>query len=246
MTRTQDHSPKAAPPTLPLALVISCEHAGNTVPPALLPLFVGKEALLQSHRGWDAGALSLARAWASYWQAPLFVTRISRLVCDANRSPAHKGLWSVCTAHLSRTQKNDLLKKWHSPHRSAVSTAVNRLAQQGLVLHLAAHSFTPVLHNSVRTMDIGLLYDPARPLESQLARHWQQALRHDAPQLSVRRNAPYRGAADGLPTWLRKNLPPERYCGFEVECNQALLAQGAFPALLLAHTLEKALALCLP
>jgi predicted N-formylglutamate amidohydrolase len=237
----QHHSERTGCAALPLTIVISCEHAGYRVPAALQSLFVGKKSLLHSHRGWDAGALPLARAWARQWQAPLFFTTVSRLVCDTNRKVGSKGLWSACTAQLEPAQKKAILQRWHSPHRQAVYTALAALVQQGLVLHLAAHSFTPVLHSIVRTMDIGLLYDPARQHEQALARHWQQALHRQAPHLIVRRNAPYRGAADGLPTWLRKRLPPERYYGFEVECNQALLVHGAFPAAVLAASLEEAL-----
>ena len=39
------------------ALIITCEHGGNEVPAAYAPLFAGHEALLPTHRGWDAGAL---------------------------------------------------------------------------------------------------------------------------------------------------------------------------------------------
>ena len=226
--------------SLPCALLITCEHATNAVPAELTPLFAGKAALLHSHRGWDAGALELARAWAARWHAPLLAAEVSRLVCDANRAPHNPAVWSECTRTLAPARRAALLARWHSPHRRAVADAVRRLNAAGLpVLHLAAHSFTPVLNGVTRSMDIGLLYAPRRPQEALLARRWQAALRPMLP--AVRRNAPYRGAADGLPTFLRRLFPAECYCGFEVECNQRLLEHGPFPAAVLGDTLEEAL-----
>ena len=42
--------------------IITCEHAGNEVPARYRDLLRGSEALLQTHRGWDPGALSVASA----------------------------------------------------------------------------------------------------------------------------------------------------------------------------------------
>ena len=43
----------------------------------------------------------------------------------------------------------------------------------------------------------------------------------------MRRNAPYRGNADGLTTALRRELPASRYEGIELELNQRLIASAA-------------------
>lgn len=225
-----------------IVLLISCEHAVNTVPPELAPLFRGAETVLASHRGWDPGALTMARSWAEHWHAPLFAAEASRLVCDCNRSLGHPALWSEFTRALPSAEKNALLARWHHPHRDAVTAEVRRhIAAGHIVLHLAAHSFTPVLNDAVRVMDIGLLYDPGRPLERALAPLWQRDLTQIASSLRVRRNAPYRGVSDGLPTALRRLFPADRYGGFEIECNQALLDQGPFPAGALAQSLERVL-----
>ncbi|MNC89676.1 hypothetical protein D3C83_56490 [compost metagenome] len=44
--------------------------------------------------------------------------------------------------------------------------------------------------------------------------------------MRVRRNYPYRGIADGLPTWLRRRYPNARYGGVELEVNQSVLTAG--------------------
>ena len=60
----------------------------------------------------------------------------------------------------------------------------------------------------------------------------------------MRRNAPYRGDADGLTTALRRERPASRYCGVELELNQAAVRtepeRRALSALL-AETLRAAL-----
>jgi predicted N-formylglutamate amidohydrolase len=98
-------------------------------------------------------------------------------------------------------------------------------------VHLAVHSFTPVWDGVPRPVDIGLLYDPGRASERALAQALERALRARLPALRVRRNQPYRGVSDGLPTALRRTRSPAAYAGLELEVSQALVADaGAWPA----------------
>ena len=223
-----------------VAFLISCEHAVNAVPPAHARLFTDA-ALLTSHRGWDPGALDTAKAWASALNAPLFAASVTGLLCDCNRSPSNPSVWSSVTRALPPAEKNAILAAWHAPYRTAVGRSAAELLQtHARVLHLAAHSFTPILDGQRRNMDLGLLYDPSRPAEKSLAGAWRRELRRILPELRVRLNAPYRGISDGLPAALRKCLG-EHYLGVEVEFNQALLEHGAFPALPVLQALTRAL-----
>lgn len=228
------------------AMVISCEHAGNEIPNVLdgsLPkLFADAGDILASHRGWDAGALEAAQYFALRWNAPLFSTTISRLVCDTNRSWRHPALWSKWTNTLPLDHKKSIADHFYWPHLNALHNQIaNYIVDNLTVLHLAIHSFTPVMNGKQRTMDIGLLYDPNREGERNIAALWQHEIMDDCCDWKVRRNAPYTGVADGLPTYLRRNFVPESYIGFEVEFNQALLDKGPFPAEPLASALERAL-----
>jgi predicted N-formylglutamate amidohydrolase len=103
-----------------------------------------------------------------------------------------------------------------------------------------------VLDGVVRKPDIAFLYDPARAAERTFAAAWIQGLRGVSPGRIVRRNDPYRGAADGLTTALRRAHPEERYVGIEVEVNQRHVGRdGRFPAWVadaLARSLERVLA----
>ena len=66
-------------------LIITCEHGGNAVPAAYAALFSGHELLLETHRGWDPGALELAGQMASKFDAPLYAATTTRLLIDLNR-----------------------------------------------------------------------------------------------------------------------------------------------------------------
>lgn len=210
-----------------VAVVVTCEHASRAVPAGLRGrLRVGRE--LRSHRGFDPGARVLAGALAGRLDAPLVLGRVTRLVVDLNRSPHNPAVLSPATRTLGRAERAALLASWHGPHWDAVQAAIDEaLATAEGVVHLAAHSFTPVLAGRRRDFDVGLLYDPARAVEAVLVSAWCAELARAAPWLRVRRNAPYRGAADGLTTALRRRLPAARYAGIEVEANQALLAVPA-------------------
>ena len=89
----------------------------------------------------------------------------------------------------------------------------------GPILHLSIHSFTPELHGKKRDLDLGILFDPDRPLEAGFAR----ALQPRILGFDVRENEPYDGRADGLCTAFRTRFPEEAYAGIEIEISHRLL-----------------------
>jgi len=205
-------------------LVISCEHAGNRVPPRYRARFRGQAALLKSHRGWDPGALDLARAIAFGSNAPLLANTTSRLVVECNRSLGHPQLFSELTRDLDSAEQFRLLAMFYHPHRLAVEVAVRRaIRRRGRVVHVGVHTFIPVLNGKRRNADVGILYDPRRRFEADAADALVQELRARARKLRVRRNYPYRGWTDGLTTTLRSRFPTPSYAGIELEVNQALV-----------------------
>ena len=90
------------------------------------------------------------------------------------------------------------------------------------MFHLSVHSFTPVMEGVERDADIGILYDPSRPLAVRWAAAWESALQSLAPAWRVRHNYPYLGTDDGHTTELRAVFGPDSYVGIELEINQAL------------------------
>lgn len=209
-------------------LLVTCEHGGNRIPRELAVHFRGRQRLLATHRGYDAGALAMARDLARAFDAPLVASTVSRLVVDLNRSLHNPRAWSACTAVLPAPARERIVRRYYAPHWRRVEMLAAAAAASGRrVVHVASHSFTPVLDGVRRTADVGLLYDPARPAEAQLAAAWREALHATAPQLVVRRNYPYAGKGDGLTRALRRRLPARGYVGIELELNQALCAAGA-------------------
>ncbi|WP_041432504.1 N-formylglutamate amidohydrolase [Thiobacillus denitrificans] len=203
------------------ALLISCEHGGRRIPPPYRSLFAGHDALLRSHRGHDPGALALAREMAAAFGAPLIQSTVSRLLVDLNRSPGHPRLYSPMTRGLPAAARREVFARYYLPYRARIEAYVARVIENGeRLVHIASHSFTPVLDGEVRHADVGLLYDPWRPGEVALCRGWQRAIEARAPAWKVRRNYPYTGSSDGLTAYLRKRFGPAQYVGVELEVNQ--------------------------
>ena len=208
-------------------LILTCEHAGNDVPEEHAPLFTAHRHLLPTHRGWDPGALLLAREMAERFAAPLLFETTTRLLVDLNRSVGTPGLHSEATAHLPLAARRAILERHYHPHRRRVDQAIEALVASGdRVVHIASHSFTPELHGHVRTADIGLLYDPGRPGEVAFCTAWLDALKRADPSLRLRRNYPYLGKSDGVAQVLRRRYGPQAYVGIELEVNQRYVEQG--------------------
>lgn len=206
--------------------LISCEHASNAIPRDSQKYFQSQDArdALNSPWAYDVGAARVARGLAPKLNVQPILGKHSRLLADLNRSPGHPQVFSRFTKGLSREQKQKILDQHHAPHWDHVENQVQQgLADGGRVVHLAIHSFMPVLHGQVRDADVGLLYDPGRPWERDLAQMFKAGLQTFLPGLRVRMNYPYKGVSDGLPTALRKKFSDEVYAGFEIEINQALL-----------------------
>jgi predicted N-formylglutamate amidohydrolase len=206
--------------------LITCEHGGNRVPRPYVGRFQGKARVLASHRGYDAGSLELARRMANRLGAPLFASTVTRLLVELNRSLGHPRMFSEFTEPLDDAEKQQLVRKYYLPYRQRVIDWLHRATRRATVVHISVHSFTPVLQGSVRTADIGLLYDPRRTLESQFCHAWQRLLGHRDRRLRVRRNYPYLGKSDGLTTALRRQFDAEKYLGIELEINQRWQRKG--------------------
>lgn len=209
------------------ALVITCEHASNAVPRFL---HIPKE-VLESHRGYDIGAYGVYRRLVRRLHPDFYIAgKFSRLVIDLNRSENHPDILSEYSRELKEFTRDRIFKIWKRHHdavESFIAKAVANAEAQGerlgapCVIHLGIHSFTPVLNNVVRNADIGILYDPARAWETQVATSIIKEIQARAPGLKIRRNYPYLGKSDGLTTSLRKKFGTA-YVGIEIEINQKL------------------------
>lgn len=209
--------------------IISCEHGGNRLPPAWGSRFASATDALASHRGFDPGALPLARQLARRLGASLHASTVSRLLVDLNRSLTHRALFSEWSRDLPDEDRKRVLGEHYHPYRQRVEEAVAErvaaAAESGTAgLHISVHSFTPTWNGTERAVDVGLLYDPRRSGERAFCAAWKRAIEREQPGLRVRMNNPYRGVADGLTTYLRRRFDQSQYQGIELEVNQGIVA----------------------
>lgn len=196
-----------------MKLILSCEHGGNRIPPRFRKLFTPR--FLATHRGYDPGALAVARDFAVATRAPLFYSTVSRLLVELNRPLGHPQVFSKNLAQATRAA---LLRRYYHPYWRQIEGAISRAS--GRVLHLSVHSFTPRFRGTRRTTDIGLLFDPRRAAEAAFCRAWRdEILRKDAG-LRVRENDPYEGAHPSVVASMREKFGARRYVGIQIEVNQ--------------------------
>ncbi|MGM0933028.1 MAG: N-formylglutamate amidohydrolase [Bacteroidota bacterium] len=202
-----------------MKLVLTCEHAFNEIPEGYKTLFSGANKILNSHRGYDPGALDLLEHLKALGDFT-YTHKISRLLVEVNRSIGHPHLFSEFTKGLSTVEKNKIIAFWYNPFRTEVEDRIKKLIEKGeTVIYLSVHSFTPILNDDIRSADIGLLYDPSRKEEKVFCKDLKSKLREEDSTLKIRFNYPYLGKADGFTTYLRNKFP-ENYSGIELEVNQ--------------------------
>ena len=198
---------------------LSCEHGGNQVPQYYSALFEGAQTVLDSHRGYDKGALELFMALKAVGVHYTIYSETSRLLVDLNRSLHRRSLFSEYSSNLSNTDKQLILERYYYPFRNAFMQKALSVARQGeLIFHVSVHSFTPVMKGEVRKADIGLLYNPGHGIEKFIARQWKEQLQKRLPGFVIRYNYPYLGKTDGHVAPLRKALG-NQYAGIEFELN---------------------------
>lgn len=206
--------------------VISCEHASKALPDGMdLGL---SEQELDGHESWDPGARELALALGEVLGVEPFMGQFSRVLVDLNRRPEGPrvvpevsfGLPVPGNQGLSPEAREERLRRWHKPHWDAVHAAVRAGLCDGPVVHLSVHSFAPVIYGVRREVQVGLLFDPKRPLEQALVDRALPLLR--AQGFDSRANEPYTGWGDGITVWLRTLYGPADYLGLELEWNHGL------------------------
>ena len=215
-----------------MKLMLTCEHASNHVP-ATFKKFVPAD-VLETHRAYDIGARAVFRKLVKFAKPEFYCEgKFSRLFVDLNRTITNKVVFSeyydtqnsrVQTAVAKmKAQARAYWREYRENVEKFVSKNIRSLRQaqrpEAAIVHLGIHSFTPVLNGKVRNTDIGILYDPARPLERAYANVIKAEIKRLYPKMKARFNYPYKGTSDGLTTTLRKKFGP-RYVGIEIEINQ--------------------------
>lgn len=208
--------------------VVSCEHASARVPDEV-DLGLSRVDQL-THHAWDPGAQTLAAPIANGLGCGLLAGNVSRLVVDLNRTEENPevvpavsfGLPVPGNQDLDPAERERRLATYHRPYRAAVRGAVDGARRlTGRCLHLSIHSFVPILNGRRRDLEVGVLFDPDRSWEAEVAGALLEALRQAG--WDARANQPYVGTDDGLTTSFRPCFPAETYAGIEIEASQGLL-----------------------
>lgn len=209
---------------MPRTLLITCEHASFGLPPGI-DLGLSDE-ILESHVSYDRGALEIAERLAALTGAPVHCGCLSRLVVDLNRREDNpevilevtSGIRVPGNVGLDAAAREARIATWHRPYRHAVRADAERIAASSHCLHLSLHAFDPTLDPAARAFDAGVLFDPERTPEREIAARIVECLRERG--WDTRINEPYAGTPEGLTSWLRAQIPAARYTGIEIEASR--------------------------
>ena len=200
--------------------MLTCEHASNRLPAAFKKAV--PESVLNTHRAYDIGAAQIFRKLVKFAKPEFYCEgKYSRLFVDLNRTITNKSAFSEYYEQLNKATASKVKAQataYWSEYRAVIEKFVKANVKNEII-HLGIHSFTPELNGKVRNTDIGILYDPSRPKECELAKVIKAEIKRLHPEMKVRFNYPYKGSSDGLTTTLRKKIGP-RYAGLEIEINQ--------------------------
>lgn len=225
-------------------LLITSEHNGNIIPTEYNNIFTGHQQKLNTHRGFDIGANGLATELKStdYAQIQFFSNQVTRLLVDVNRSLWRRTLFSEITKPLKASEKESILDKYYYTYRKPIYDCVkSEIKNNNNILHIAVHTFTPVLNGLERKADIGFLYNPERKNEKSFSKLWKKNCNNLIVGWNIRFNYPFKGKPDGLTAHFRKLYSDDRYLGIEFEVNQKhVQPSGEF-----SQSIKKRLALSL-
>lgn len=223
-------------------ICLVCEHASAAIPSSLGGLGLA-DTDRYAHAVWDIGAEALARKLAGTLDAPLVVSRVSRLVYDCNRPPEAPDAIPARTERievpgnrgLSDADRRARVAEIYVPFQALLAETLDGFSRPPALVTI--HSFTPVWHGAPRSTEIGLLHDD----DARLARA-MQALAGGGFRVAL--NEPY-SAKDGVTHTLRKHGLQRGIPNVMIEVRNDLLADDAAvgrAAAFLAHMLVGALA----
>ncbi len=181
-------------------LVIVADHASNRVPEELGDLGL-PAAEFRRHIAYDIGVEAVTRTLAARLGVPAVMSRVSRLVIDANRGDddptlvmrLSDGAVIPGNARIDQTERSRRIDAYWRPYDEAIRDTIDLAFAAGRPpIILSMHSFTPIWRGWPRPWHCGVLWDADPRLPDLLI----QRLRGD-PSLVVGDNEPYDGALAG-------------------------------------------------
>ena len=207
---------------VPVLLV--CEHAGQVFPQSLKRLGVTDE-VIDSHRGWDIGALEVARGVADRLGAALVIQHYSRLVFDSNRPPESPqavpeevdGVTIPGNVGITPAEQRQRAEEVFAPMDAAITDLMRRLKPRGC---FSIHSYEPVMGGISRPWHAGFLN--RKNLET--AEALIEAVAARQPDLTLAVNEPYR-IEDETDWFIPRHAEPSGAAHALVEIRNDLIAK---------------------
>lgn len=178
-------------------LLLLCDHASNSIPPAYADLGLGPDKL-RRHIAFDIGAGELTRGLAAELGVPAVLSRFSRLLVDLNRGAddptlimrLSDGVIVPGNARVDARERESRVARYHEPYHAAIAGLLDRASQaRRMPAILSIHSFTPTWRGIARPWHAGVLSAEDRRFAGPLL----AALRASGDIL-VGDNEPYSGA----------------------------------------------------
>ncbi|WP_417207437.1 N-formylglutamate amidohydrolase [Antarctobacter sp.] len=183
----------------PSRILITCDHAANTVPPDLGGSLGLPVSDMARHIAYDVGAAGVSIELGELLDAPVVLSNFSRLVIDPNRGEddptllmkLYDGSVIPGNRHADAAEKARRLDAYYRPYDAALARMVARREDVAIV---AIHSFTPQLHGRpLRPWHVGVLH---AAWDARLSDPLIDLLEAQA-DLVVGRNEPYPGHLPG-------------------------------------------------
>jgi predicted N-formylglutamate amidohydrolase len=210
-TITCDHVPYQAddgfvshvvvPGDLSKGVILLCDHARNTLPPAYGDLGLPASEFTR-HIAFDIGVEAITLGLAERLGLPALTTRYSRLLIDPNRGledptlimKISDGAIVPGNAHISDEERQLRIERYYNPYHDAITQMIAQVFDAGIVpALLSIHSFTAHWKGVLRPWHAGVLWDYS---DRRMSDPLIAGLRCDR-SLVVGDNEPYSGGLPG-------------------------------------------------
>jgi predicted N-formylglutamate amidohydrolase len=181
-------------------VLLLCDHAENTIPPAYGTLGLTPEDLGR-HIAYDIGAAGVTEHLARALQAPALLTQYSRLLIDPNRGRDDPTLIMQLSdgrivpgnAVLDDAEIAARIERYYAPYHRAIDMDIDGAIAAGKPpVLLAIHSFTRAWKSVPRPWHVAVLWDKDPRIACALLRELATI-----PDITVGDNVPYSGQLKG-------------------------------------------------
>ncbi len=166
--------------------------------------------------------MALAMQLSKGLDAVLVASNVSRLVYDCNRPPTSAEAMASRSEiidvpgnkNLTQSERDRRVEAFYRPFQRALHSIVQQTANPIIV---TIHSFTPVYHGQIRSVEIGILHDA----DTRLADAMMQTA-HAHTTANVQRNEPY-GPEHGVTHTLKEHAINDGHLNVMLEIRNDLI-----------------------